>query len=81
MIDSDRAEPVRNVQVYLTLGEAESLVQQLRNLIGDPEANQHLHVATEDHDRDLSISIVTETKLNRPTRYSDLERRVLLDDR
>ena len=79
ILDTDNQGPVRRVQLYLTPGEAADLRDALEQLLEDPEANGHEHVLAEDASRDVSVSIVTVTKLRESKRYSDAERRMFAE--
>ena len=75
MLDADREQSVRVLQLYLTLTEAKEFRNQLDKLLADPEANEHFHIFAEDMSRELSCSIITSRKLA-GTSYTDLERKV-----
>jgi hypothetical protein len=78
MLDVDREQGVRVLQLYLTVKEATELVRGLTQLLTEPEANEHEHVFAEDMSREMSFSIITEEKL-RVGRYTELERRVFAE--
>jgi hypothetical protein len=73
MLDVDREHGVRKLQFYLSVTEATQLRDELSELLQSPEANEHLHVFAEDMSRELSCSIVTDSKL-RQGGYTRLER-------
>ena len=75
IIDTDREQSVRCLQLYLTVREARELQQQLQHLLADAESNEHFHVHSDDASREISCSIVTPHKMAHGT-YTDLERRV-----
>ena len=75
IIDTDRKQSVRGVDLYLTAREARTLCEQLEQLLADPEANEHFHVNSDDCSREVSCSIVTPRKLAEGS-YTALERRV-----
>jgi len=76
MLDVEREQGVRTLQLYLSPTEAEALHRHLGTLLLDPEANRHQHVHADDMSRELSLSIVTTSKLS-SGRYTALERRIL----
>ena len=75
IIDTERGQSVRCLQLYLTVREAIELRQQMERLLADPESNEHFHVHSDDASRELSCSIVTARKLGQGS-YTALERRV-----
>ena len=75
MLDAERGEAVRELQLYLTPSEASVFVAQLQDLLADPEKNNHHHLFSGDGGRELSFSIVTPTKLA-TGKYTKLERQV-----
>ena len=75
IIDTDREQSARCLQLYLTVREARELRQQLDHILADPEANEHFHVHSDDASREISCSIVTPRKLENGN-YTELERRV-----
>jgi hypothetical protein len=77
ILDADRGQGVRVLQLYMTANEARELRDHLDALVEDPEASEHRHVCShDDPSRDLSVSIVTPRKL-REGRYTVKERQVL----
>jgi hypothetical protein len=80
MLDPNRKEPVKAVQLYLTQREAEELRDGLSMLLRDPEVKEHIHVYDDDMSRELSCALVTATKLKDLSGYTKLERRVLSQD-
>ena len=64
MLDADRERSVRVLQLYVTVREARELHKGLAELLQDPEKSDHFHVFAKDMSSELSISIVTETKLD-----------------
>lgn len=78
MLDPNRKAPVEALQLYLTRREAEELRDGLSVLLRDPEAFEHIHVYDDDMSRELSCSLVTAAKLKDLSRYTKLERRILL---
>ncbi len=77
MLDLDRKQAVRVLQLYLTTAEANELKRGLEELLKDPEANDHVHVHSDDLSREISFSIVTEKKFNDLDRYTKLEKSIL----
>ena len=75
MLDTDREQSVRVLQLYLTEREARELHKGLTELLKDPEKNEHVHVFAKDMSSELSFSIVTETKLQLGG-YTSLEDRL-----
>jgi hypothetical protein len=61
MLDAERQQSVRNLQLYLRPTEARKLREALEVLLRDPEANEHRHII--DDGWDLSFSLFTDTKL------------------
>ena len=74
MLDPNTGEPLGQLQLYLSTAEARKLVDELRKLLDDPEANEHFHVFSEDGADELSCSVVTEAKLS-ASGYTPEERR------
>ena len=63
ILDTDYQGPIRRVPLYLTAREAADLRGALDRLSRDPEAREHEHVLSDDASRELSVSLVTPTKL------------------
>ncbi len=76
MLDSDRQQSVKRLQLYLDPGEAARLRDFLDELLQSPGALLHHHLESDDEGRDLSVSLVTERKLQ-VGKYTQLEREVL----
>jgi hypothetical protein len=79
ILDTDNQGPVRRIQLYLTPREAADLRDALDHLLDDPEATANERVLAEDGSRDISVSIVTASKLRELRRYSDAERRMFAE--
>jgi hypothetical protein len=79
ILDTDNQGPVRRIQLYLTPREAADLRDALDQLLNDPEATANERVLAEDTSRDISVSIVTASKLRELRRYSDAERRMFAE--
>jgi len=79
MLDVENKFSVWNLQLYLTVPEAEELRKELEKLLADPEANVHFHVMSEDSGRELSCSILRKKKMEGISSYSKLEQKVLLE--
>ena len=79
ILDTDNQGPVRRIQLYLTPREAADLRDALDQLLDDPEATANERVLAEDGSRDISVSIVTASKLRALRRYSDAERRMFAE--
>ena len=77
MLDVENETSVWNLQLYLTVSEAEELQKELAKLLADPEANEHFHIMSKDSGRELSCSIITRKKMESITAYSKLEQKVL----
>lgn len=75
MIDTDRKQSARCLQLYLTVKEAREFREYLDSLLADPDANEHFHLFSDDTSREISCSIVTPRKLAHGC-YTDFERRV-----
>ena len=54
---------LKQVQLYLSVAEARELAGELTKLLGDPEGAEHCHLFAKDGGGELSVSIVTRTKL------------------
>lgn len=76
MLDVEKKQSVRLLQLYLTPAEAREMRQQLERLLADPEADNHFHLPLDDSTREISCSIVTPRKL-RDLAYTPLEKKVL----
>lgn len=77
MIDCEKKCSVKNIALYLTIGEAKQLRDELEGLLKDPEAKEHFHVADiKGPTREISCSIITERKL-REGKYTELEQKIL----
>jgi hypothetical protein len=59
--------------MYLAPDEARDLIAALEALLIDPEANEHEHIFQKDHRREISVSLITPSKLDRATRYTKAE--------
>lgn len=75
IIDTDREQSVRCLQLYLTVREAQEFLQHLQHLLADAESNEHIRVHSDDALREISCSIITAQKLAHGT-YTVLERKV-----
>ena len=76
-LDGQEQRGLRSVQLYLSRGEAAELREALDRLLGDPEANEHVHVMSSDAVAELSVSIVTAHKLRSGGRYTRTEQELL----
>jgi hypothetical protein len=76
MLDPDRREEVRRLQLYLTEAEAGWLRDELTDLLTDPAVAAHFHMPDASSSRELSCSIVTADKLSSGA-YTELECSVL----
>jgi hypothetical protein len=79
MLDSEGDRSVHQLQLYLTPGEARELRALLDELLLNPEANEHRHVFSEDSGRDISLSLVTPTKLRDLSGYTAAEKRLFTE--
>lgn len=79
MIDDNRQGSLKGVSLYLTPREAEEMRRELDRLLKDPEANEHFHVYSDQNDREVSCSIITEKKLKNIKSFSKLEQKVLTE--
>jgi len=77
MLDADRKDSVRVMQLYLSPREAAEFRNALGKLLSDPEQNEHEHIFADDMSREISFSILTPTKLGNLSGFTDLERKVL----
>jgi hypothetical protein len=75
MLDAETQKPVRTLQLYLTVDEAQQLRISLDAVLADPEAKEHEHVLG--NGSDLSVSLITEAKRNDLSGYTEPERRLL----
>lgn len=76
MLDADKNQSVKNLQLYLTTSEAEYFRKELDRLLLDPEANDHSHIGADDMSREISFSILTPQKLRVGFNYAELERKI-----
>ena len=76
LLDGEKQVPLWNVQLYLTPAEASELVAALNKLLVDPEAKEHEHVLSRESGREISVSLVTLTKLNDLSGYTPPERKM-----
>jgi hypothetical protein len=75
ILDAERGQPITAAQLYLTEREARELRDALGELLAAPEATEHRHVL--DGAVDLSVSIVTQRKLDNTAGYTAAERKLL----
>jgi hypothetical protein len=80
MIDLDRKTSVKNLSMYLRPDEARRMHRELENLLEAPEAVEHFHIESPDHSREISCSILTETKLKNLAGYNKLEQKILSEE-
>lgn len=73
ILDGDNQTPLFQAQLYLTPDEARAFIHALNALLRDPDSNQHEHIFSGDGRRDISISLITPSKLNELHRYSAAE--------
>jgi hypothetical protein len=76
LLDGEKQVGLWNVQMYLTPAEARELVAGLSKLLMDPEANEHEHVLSTESGREISVSLITPTKLKDMSGYTSAERRM-----
>jgi hypothetical protein len=76
MLDPEGDRSVYQLQLYLTPGDARELRKALDSLLVDPEANEHKHIFSEDSGHELSLSLITPTKLRVTSGYTAAERRL-----
>jgi hypothetical protein len=76
MIDAEKGCSVRTLKLYFTPKEATVFRDKLAQLLVNPEADEHFHALAEDMSRDISCSILTETKL-KTGKYTELEKKIL----
>lgn len=72
-LNADEQTSIFNVQMYLTVDEADALHGALARLLRDPSAIEHEHVLAGDGLRELSVSLVTPEKLIDLSGYSKAE--------
>ena len=75
-LDGDKQTALRKVHAYFRQKEAAELCSALTKLLADPEANEHEHVFSKDGSREISVSLVTSTKLQDPSAYSAAEQKM-----
>jgi len=81
MIDSDKENSVRTLSLYLTVKEAEKMIRELKNLLNDPDGNEHFHIFDEKvPEKEISCSLITEKKLKNLDKYNEIERKIFLED-
>lgn len=71
IMETDGARRLAQVQLYLTVEKAQELVRELTELLREPEANRHFHVSARDGEAEVSVSIVTPTKMAKGGYTSD----------
>jgi len=76
MLDPQKNVTAKELQIYLSVKEAKELRNQLDRLLKDPEAFEHCHIYADDGSRQISVSILTDRKMEHSQNYSELERRV-----
>jgi hypothetical protein len=81
LLDGEKQVALWNVQIYLTPAEAKELVARLNKLLVDPEANEHEHVLSTDSGREISVSLITPTKLKDLSGYTSAERKMFEESR
>ena len=59
-----------------TPAEATELLAALHKLLVDPETNEHEHVLSKDSGREISVSLITPTKLKGLSGYTLAERKM-----
>lgn len=80
MIDFDKKSSIKSIYLYLTPGEASQLKEELEKLLRDPETHEHFHIYdAKDPNREISCSIITESKLKSLSCYNKLEQKILAD--
>ncbi len=65
---------IEQVFLYMTVEEAERLADGLASLLADPERVDHVHVKEDNGSRQVSLCLVTQSKLQQATRFSKVER-------
>lgn len=76
-MNGEDGAPVRNLMMYLSVGEAEDLVFNLNYLLRDPEALEHDHCYDHIGGFEMAFSIITPTKLSNMSVYTERERALL----
>ena len=77
MINDDTHDSLKRVSLFLTPKEAKQMRDELNRLLENPEAKEHFHLYSEGHMREISCSIITESKLKEIKMYNKYERQVL----
>jgi hypothetical protein len=80
MIDDQRKQSVKSLSLFLTTREAREMRDNLEHLLADPESNEHFHVYSDDNSREISCSVITESKLKNLKNYNKLEQQVLSEE-
>ena len=76
LLDGEKQVPLWSVQLYLTGSEAKELIVALTKLLVAPEANEHEHILSRESGREISLSIVTPSKLKNPSGYTAAEQKM-----
>jgi len=80
IIDFIKQRSIKAVSLYLTEDEASQLKEELELLLKNPESNDHFHVYdVKNPGREISCSIITESKLKNISGYNKLEQQVLTE--
>lgn len=80
LLDGDGQRSLFNVQMYLGVDEAKAMIKALEALLKNPEENEHEHVIAVDGLREVSVSLVTPSKLRDLSHYSPAERRMFEEE-
>jgi hypothetical protein len=80
MLDPDKKLSIKSLQLFLTTKEASQFIDDLQELLKDPEANEHFHIYSDDHSREISCSLLTDAKLIDLSRYTKLEQKIILEE-
>jgi len=79
MIDDSRQCSLKSISLYLTPREATEIRRELDRLLKDPEANEHFHVYSDQNDREVSCSIITDAKLKNIKSFNKTEQKILTE--
>ena len=74
MIDDQRRQSVKSASLFLTPQEAREMRDNLDDLLKDPKAHECFHVYSDDNSREISCSIITDSKLKDLGKYNKIEK-------
>ncbi len=76
ILDVGDGHPLREVCLYLTLSEAEEMIDGLQGLVARPQ-DQHAHVNDDTYEHEITLAVYTDGNLDQ---FDDRSKKLIADD-